>query len=75
MSDDRSNQGPGFGGQEQQEQGGRQDGPGNDQRQRGEGGFDESQDGERNGLDEEDQGGAGNREQDERRQDDMPLGK
>ena len=75
MSDDRSNQGTGFGGQEQQDQDRRQDGPGNDQRQRGEGGFDEGHDGEQNGLDEEDQGNSLNREQDERRQDDMPLGK
>lgn len=75
MSDDRSNQGPGFGDQEQRQQGGRQDGPGNDQRQRGEGGFDEGQDGEQNGFGQEDQGETGTREQDERQQDDMPLGK
>ncbi|KAI1691887.1 yqcI/YcgG family domain-containing protein [Ditylenchus destructor] len=37
MSDDRSNQGTGVGGQEQQDQGPPQEGPGNDQRQRDEG--------------------------------------
>ncbi|APR53856.1 hypothetical protein CA223_10950 [Sphingomonas koreensis] len=75
MSDDRSNQGTGVGGQEQQDQGPPQEGPGNDQRQRDEGGFDEGQDGEQSGLDEEDQGNMLNREQNERRQDDMPSGK
>ena len=75
MSDDRSNQGPGFGSQEQQEQGSRQDGPGNDQRQPGQSGVDEAQDSKQSGFDEEDQGNAGNREQDERQRDDMPLGK